>query len=130
MSKRSAPNIHSDSAPPPKKRKLNEIDNNNNNSNNNEIESSISPDEAPHGRFKPGQIVYEDNDFQFEFLYNDDQQNNLIALTGLKVMYYSPSNQYIYSFIHSFCYHTHTKIANFCSMLTSNGYTLCDSTCI
>ena len=80
MSKRSASNIHSDSAPPPKKRKLSQMDNNNG------VEPSQSPDNDPtHGRFKPGHIVYEDNDFQFEFLYNDKQEKHLIALTDLKV---------------------------------------------
>ena len=80
MSKRSASAIHSDSAPPPKKRKLSQIENNN------EPESSLSPENDPlHGRFKPGQIVYEDNDFQFEFIYNDKQEKHLIALTDLKV---------------------------------------------
>lgn len=79
MSKRGASAIHFDSAPPPKKRKINEIESNRN-------ESSVTPD-AQQGRFKPGQIVYEDNDFQFEFLYNDQEENHLIALTDLKQIF-------------------------------------------
>eukprot|EP01084_Bolivina_argentea_P188169 323989_1 len=73
---------HAESAPPPKKRKLSQPDTTC-------PESSLSPEEPALdvGRFKPGQIVYEDDDFQFEFLYNDQKEDHLIALCDLKQIF-------------------------------------------
>mmetsp|Transcript_46606 Transcript_46606/g.74664 ORF Transcript_46606/g.74664 Transcript_46606/m.74664 type:complete len:576 (+) Transcript_46606:29-1756(+) len=85
--KRGGAALHSDSAPPPKKRKIDHTAISEQTATNGH-EASLSPDESKQPRFfKPGQIVYEDNDFQFEFLYNDEQEDHLIALTDLKQIF-------------------------------------------
>jgi len=69
--KRSSLAVHSDSAPPVQASKKRKIQSRPRNTT----------------RFIPGHVVYESDEFQFEFLYNDQKEEHWIALCDLKQIF-------------------------------------------